>query len=452
MAGTPSEQEADKVELDEEAKKLKLELIKAEARQKIAQAERDAAGAKFPKSDVTAPEGKTEIGEKVGLVGQVLAYGLLDSAADKVRLAVDAALEKPPRLADAATDKALAKPPARILVVEDRQLVATDWAFQMVSEQLDAEKAALERVDVLLTDGLSAAQQQQPSAQRGIVSLAGPASAIRAAASVAGDVATLVGMFRTDYSVTAREVTIGTTPLVSGVVKRLLESKHAYSVAVDGFSVLDSPLVERFWELRKARAALGERAARLKAEKVDPAQRRIDDRRAESKNVEGELTKAVGDKDGAARAEALSKRVEVLRQEVAAAEAEMAPAKGLADAVQAALERFDQFSTAMTTGTTPPLVAAALRERLHGGGLAYSHVLFLGIEGSGAETITRKSLFRRSGQVGFLGGCEVSFLLLDVESGSVAAAGAVPLLGHLRYDLDTGTPGKFSSDVLKGAR
>ena len=130
----------------------------------------------------------------------------------------------------------------------------------------------------------------------------------------------------------------------------------------------------------------------------------------------------------------------------------MAPAKAHADVADAALARFDDFSTAATTGATPPLVAAALRERLHGNDRAYTHVLFVGVEGSGAETITKKGLFRRSGQVGFVGGCEVSFLLLDLESGNVAAAGAVPLVGHLHYDLATGMPGKFTADVLKDTR
>jgi hypothetical protein len=117
------------VPLDDEAKKLKLEAIKAEARKSIATAQQATLEAQLPKSDVTAPEGKIEAGENVGMVAQAVAYSALGDVAGKI--------------AGAIPQK------ASVLIVDSRGLFATDWQYEMVTGDLADQKTALDNAVAL---------------------------------------------------------------------------------------------------------------------------------------------------------------------------------------------------------------------------------------------------------------------------------------------------------------
>ena len=116
----------------------------------------------------------------------------------------------------------------------------------------------------------------------------------------------------------------------------------------------------------------------------------------------------------------------------------MADPRTMVAIAEAAIASFDSFATAVTTvaerSAHPPLVAAALRERLHAPDDEHTHVLFVGLKSAGGETITRRSLFGRSGEVGFLGGAHVSYLLLNVERNRTVAAGTQSLCRNLKYN------------------
>ncbi|MGO8906597.1 MAG: hypothetical protein ACLQMH_13380 [Solirubrobacteraceae bacterium] len=359
---------------DEEAKQLALEQKKAEASKAIAEAQKATLAADFPASETKPLEGKTAVGTGVGLVAQLLAYKLLGPAATDIANALKSELD-----ADAS-----------ILIVEDRALIASDWPYTAIREQLKGYEQLIEALKQRL--------EPVPSGRAPRVAI-GPV--VAGAAAVIGAAATIVGMFRAEYSITSKDVKIGTTPLVAAVARQLLKD---HQVEVDQFALLqDTGIVQEFWETYKKRVELEQASAAHKGPAKDKAQQ---------------------------------------APEIAEAEA--------------TIKQFDAFVTAAITASKganySPLVAAALREALHGDEPKHSHVLYVAIEGTGGETVTRRSLFGRSGQVTHMGGAQVSYLLLDTKENKTVAAGTDTLFGHLSYDLKKNEAGKFVLVELKPAK
>jgi hypothetical protein len=435
------------VPLDEEAKKLKLEQIKAQAQQAIAEAQKSTAQAhkdtllaQLPSSDTKPIEGKVEVGEKVGLVAELVAHSLLGDAA--------------------ATIAGHVPEGARVLLVEDRMLAASDWRYALVDQAINVHKnafrSALEAVEQ--AGGEPVAEEVTPPLD-GVQAEAIPvAAALITANTLVGSAASLAGMFRTDYSITHRDVTFGATPLIAAVAAAILASDGDASAIVDGFQeVAGSGLVTRFGELSDQRARL-ERAKLALNQGQVASEQRSDALRDEAKALTEAYDNALGGSTDGAQTQALKQRLDEIQGSAQTARAALATphaAIALADAV---LARFDAFATAVLTpvegAAYPPLVAAALREQLHGpitapeadGGDSESsaparritHVLYVAAESAGAETIARQRLFGRSGRMGYLGGVQVSFLLLDVATDTTISAGTQPFLGHMHYDLGEG--------------
>lgn len=439
-------------ELDAEAKRLKLEQTKAESRKAIAEAQKGMLAAQLPASEMKPLEGKVDVGTGVGLVGQLLTYRMLDDAATSIATEVK-------------------KDGRKIFVVDSRQLITSDWAYEAVHSQLVVQATALDDamtilaeapelegepglVEIEVEEGVDAEEAATEAAEelagaRGASMELAFVPALTGAAAIVGAAASLVGMFRTDYSISAKEVAIGATPLVAAVAKRLLGNEGA--VCVDGFYTLrNSATINQFWQARAKRNALERRCLTLKAKSVQPSDRLLEDLRAELKETSAAYSKALGEAKAPPNLGSLRNRLRATRRAIRKAENDSAVTRSRVAVAEVSVAQFDAFSTAVSTtakeGEYPPLVAAAIREGLHND--AYTHVLFVGIEGSAAETITRKSFFRRSGQVGYMGGAEVSYLLLDLKSNALVAAGNKTLLSHLNYDLDTSSVGTFTKDVL----
>jgi hypothetical protein len=159
--------------------------------------------------------------------------------------------------------------------------------------------------------------------------------------------------------------------------------------------------------------------------------------------------------------EKLGKHVSDLNDELTKAQADVAPKRALVALADAVIARFDGLATAVSTTAQgapyPPLVAAGIQERLHVGNdnaqamKRIGYVLYVGVEAASGETITRRSLFKPSGTVGFVGGAQVSYLLLKTDEGTTIVAGSEPLLAHLRYDLWNGEVKSVSQvDVIAG--
>lgn len=427
MAAAPGASSAsqDPIELDEEAKSLKLEQIKAEARKAIAESRKATLTAQLPTSSAEPLEGTVDVGEGAGLAGQVVAYRLLGRAATEIAAAVKTA--KGSR-------------PADVMVVEDRALVGSDWTHAAVSKQLGVETATVAEVLKMFPD-----PAEEPKRKFGATAI--PAAAL-VVPQLLGAAASVIGMFRSNYAITSRNAEIGTTPLLAAVAQALLELEEV-GVTVDRFTLsTEEGILDRFSYLQEQRRILEWRATRVKTEELQPATQLIADLRAQETNAATELDKGLGAAQVPPSLNELKARVEALQASVVSEELAIASTRTRITLAEAAMERVDAFTAAATAGDVPPLLTAALRERLHqrtgSNGAAHSHVLYVGVEGSGAETITRTNRFGSNGEVGFVGGLNVAYLLLDVASNALVAAGTIPLLGKVKYDLGDDRAGPLS--------
>src|SRR5262249_37868256 len=146
---------------------------------------------------------------------------------------------------------------AAVKLVEDatqtqafEDLGALDMALGTVIKQLeDAAKASLEGTGLVL---------DRKAMVEGLA-VGGTGAAVTA---VIGAAAGVAGMFRTDYAITGKDVTIGATPLVVALTHQLLQKQ--VPVTVDGFGLADSDLIRAFWTARTQRSKLEELNSGLK--------------------------------------------------------------------------------------------------------------------------------------------------------------------------------------------
>jgi hypothetical protein len=391
-AGMTDEQK--KAAVEASVRKAVADADTAEADSKKAAA--DAFRAALPTSDVKPLPGTVTTGENAGLVGQALVYAKLHEGVGVIARAIPE--------------------DANVLLVEDRDLFASDWAFTMVSRELKELVTVLNAVKAEIT---------KPPAGRAFA----PAIALIGAQAALGGITGILGMFRGNYAITSRPVTLGSHPVVAAIARHL-----AGRVTIDGFSMLDSSIVERFWEARSTRDEIRKRAAERRATELQSLEETVEDKRKEVANAQSELDKALGvaNVDHKPLEDRVKTLVSELEQERKSADA----LRALFTRADDAVARFDAFASAVTTGDRPPLLAAAERERLHDPDRLYSHVVFVSVEGTGAETHTRQTNFSTS--VAFLGGLELSYLVLRTSDNTLVAAGTVPLLAHAKYDIHDG--------------
>lgn len=410
-----------------------LQKIEAEARKAIVEADKATIAAQVPAaSEVKPKEGKVDVGGKVGVVGRLVAYQSLGEAAKAILSSVRAEA------------KAGDHDRSRILIVEKRLLTTSDWSYSVVNSQLTQE------VEVLAT-----AKAGLPAEEKGAeIKALAPLVAIAAVPGLISAVAGVVGMFKTDYAMTSEDVTIGADPLVATVAETLEEA--GFEVTIDGFELVGGGIVQRFWDARRDRVALGEAVARLKAARLAPNDVSLETLKEERKAAAAELDKALANGANAGVVEDLRGRIDELRKKTATEAGATAVLRAAVANAEAAISRFDAFSTAVTTpakeGDPPPLVAAALRERLHedqiDGRPRYTHVLSVSIEGAGSDVITRNATFRKSERIHYLGGAQVSHFLLDVATNRTVAFGSTPALGQMCFDVKDGKAGTIQPIVL----
>ncbi len=403
---------------------VELQKAEAEARKASVEADKAALDAQLPaaSSDVKPAEGKVDVGEKVGMVGRLVAYRRLKEAAETILDSVRSEVT-------AGEDEA-----ARILIVEGRGLATSDWSYVVVDSQLRQEAKALETAESGLPEATAREAFAAPMAMAAVPGL------ISAAAGV-------VGMFKTDYAITAEDMTIGADPLIATVADRLEEA--GFEITIDGFELVGDGIVKRFWDTRSTRVLLGEEVARRKAAQIAPSDAKLVELKDEREDAAAALDKKLSEGGSDDSVKGLRDRINGLRAEAAAEASATAEIRAAIATAEAAIARFDTFATAATTpakeGGPPPLVSAALRERLHeaepDGRPRYTHVLSVSIEGAGSEVVTRKKLFGRSGQVRYLGGAQVSHFLLDVVANRNVAFGSEPVLGQMRFDVGKGQAG-----------
>lgn len=404
-----AEETKDPVADDPKVQEARIAEAIAKANQGAAEAKQNTLKAGLPEASTSKPlEGKVDVDEKSGFLGDLLAYAAMERAVDSLINAV-------PETAKS------------VLLVEDRNLVGSEWVKVLMEGQIAQHTSAID-------SALSAVADPGESGDESKKRMLFGSALLTAAPLIVGAVADLVGMFKTDYSMHGRDVAISATAVLAETAGKL--AGRGIDVKVDTFAfIAESGIVTSFAGLREKLTSLRNAVARLNEGEVLPAQLVIDDLTKAIDGAEKAWAKAVedGKADGAALAET---RLEKLRQERAEKVAALAPRKAAHAQASAVVTAADEFVKAAVTPPAagpPPILAAAVRERLEG----VTHVLFVGVAAAGDDAVTRHGLFAKSGIVGYIGGCAVSYLILDVAAGKLTG-GSGSWVGHTRYDLKDG--------------
>ena len=364
--------------------------------------------AALPAPSVTAPDGSTTVGEGVGLIAELVAYEQLMRAARDIvgRL----------KIPDC----------GRVLIVEDRALAESCWSFSSCSPELlrhdDALKVLKAEIEEELTKPMPVTPDDlyQPSRRAyarsdRLLRVAGPP--LLAAGSVVSTALDLYALFRTDYAISSRQTKIEPTSLVASFVSALLEKEVA--TVVDAFRTLaGSEIMRRFRETQKLRADVAALCSRLVTERVSVLATAADEFYVDLPDDRGP------DHD----LKAVAVRLMASHR-----------ATQLKDKTNAVLTAYDAFTKAITTSsseTPAPLLLAALREDLFADESPML-VLYVHLDSSGGEVITRKGLFRLPGRVAYIGACTISFILTD-PAGEPMTAGTYSYASHVRYVLRSG--------------
>lgn len=217
-------------------------------------------------------------------------------------------------------------------------------------------------------------------------------------------------------------------------------------VLLDGFAGIDpdGTTLEAFTQLSKeiddvASGLLGLRIA------MSPVEAEVTRRRAEIVEARTKWEGAVAEKEpNVDQIAELKAQVDELGRQVDRRASAIAPAQTFLDHANA---RIAAAVSAIVTITTPdaagtsPLLRACSRERLHTDQhdnpdeKSITHVLYVGSTHLGADVITRRSILGSSGRLGFLGGANASWTLLDAAAGAVVNGGAEASAQSMTYDL-----------------
>jgi hypothetical protein len=419
--------------------KAEAEARKASAEADKARTDADSAAfsAAFPKGSPKPREGKVEIEGKVGLVSDLIAHAMMRRAGEEIRNDLVALLDKDEH---------------KILLVSSPDLIGSDWPLAAIAPQLAQHKSELEQTRNRLIDLIAVEfavpepeLEIEPAAVEGDFNamlvgagVLGVGNAMQVSASVISSAAEIAALFQADYKINARDVSIGASPLLAAVAHFLIG--RAKEVNVEGFSLLKrSRLFQDFTAAVDLRLQVRRLATELKASIVTPLDRRIE---WEKEAYEAYSKALVAEKPvGEENLYLLRKRVLELHGAIGEAEDFAAERTGVAVA-EGVLRNFDRFATGLLEPPKegyPPLLAAAIHERLHSETDGYTHVLYAGVEAAGGETITRSTVARTS--IRSIGGAQVSYLLWDVEEERLLAADSRPFLATAKLRPGSGFVG-----------
>jgi hypothetical protein len=416
---------------NEEVKKLALEEAEQKARKAGAEADKaviDARSAAFPAATTKGAEGKVELGDKVGMVADLVAHSMVDKGAGKIVGNIGSHL---------------CQGETKILLVDSPDLIGTDWPYMAVASQIERERKGLEQIAAglravsseagELVESFEVREEAMDIRNLQFSIAAGLSAATQAATSVVGGAADLVSLFRSEYEIKARDVTIGSVPLYAALANHLLAKD--VEVGVDGFSLLtESPIFRAFEEAVGLRVEVQRLTEEVKASEIAPAKESAEVAK-EARSAYFKALSTVPPPDGLG---ALKEQVKIYEEDSDAAAASAAVA-----VAEAAMKGFDAFAGAVVKvegDCLPPLVAAATRERLHSDPLDYTHVLYAGIESAAGESITRRGALRRT-RIRFIGGAQLSYLLWSVSKERLVAADTMPVLGEITMRPGSGFEG-----------
>jgi hypothetical protein len=404
-------------DLDAEAKALKLEQVKAEARKAIAEANAGALNAGLYQAKSEPIKGETTFDEKADSLLSIIALRALDRLTGEISAAVQEAIS---------TGSA-------ILIVDDRALGLTDAAHDEIAARFDWFVEQFQAILAQLqAPAVSTAATHEPEVAF-LAPVLAALPAAQAALSAVGLAADLVGMFKTNYSVQGRAVKFGYTALAAGVADRL--SRSSIAVVIDGFQTLEhSSTLQTFRDLLTLRSQVEESALRCDAVELTGPSARIEalSKRIGAAGAARDSAAEAGQADAAQRGDQV---IASLEEQLAA---EQTPAfltrKAQITAAKTLVAAFDQYiaaTSAIASGDTySPLIAAALRDSLHdgvpttgGGRVEIDHVLYLAIAASGGDVTTQSGLFKNNDNVRLVAAVQATYLLAD-RAGLIKAGGS----------------------------
>lgn len=451
------------VALDADGKQLQLDAEKAKYLEAIAKsqqgvAEAKAASLKSVLPTVTgAPQGEVTLGDKAGGFGPWRAHETIDAVARQIATAVQETLEK--RQA----------PAPRVLVVNDRSLLEGDWTARHVRDTLDRLGRRVGVLQAQLTSGKGALDQgirKYTGAEAGagegdafeheagahdgqvgsesLAAQAGPATGAAPAGvpGAFGAAVDLLGLIRTDYTLTASTVTPGPAELVTLTSAHLAAA--GFAVEADVFATMRaSPSMTRFQALLDARDD-AVRAIFDVAQALAPVEAELAAIAARVAIIEPEWAKAAADAKDAAAVQALRQASDALAEQARRREQAAGPARTLVTYAQQVVADVDAAVTALLQapeGGQAPLFTAARRERLERRGDGQdiiTHALYVSLDAVAADTVTRRSILGASGILRFLTATNASWILLDTATGTVAGGSQESHADIMTFSLETG--------------
>jgi hypothetical protein len=386
--------EAPEVPLDDEARLLLLEQKKAEARKAIVEASTPAVP-KIADSLSLGEKGASSLASVEASRGTKLAAGDIAKAVGAI--------------AGVTT----------VVLVEDRGVAQNDIALTEVQSRLDGLDTTFSSLESVIP--------AIPAPHAGGTELA-PVLALPAILAIANLASGIFGLFRSDYSVSSRDVTPDKLGLIAEVAAGL--SGQSKTVILPGFGLVnESALINKFRALVVRRYELERRIAYLDNGKVLPATQELDALRARLAKLEEAADGyfADGSKDDAwKKAQELITTVSAKIKEKSADAALSADRSNVATG-RSVLTAFDAAATALTTPPAtgyPPLIAAALREKVKMLAAAKGgspHLLFVDVSSAGADAVTRSSGGLNGARAAFIGGVGVTYFLADAEGRLVSS-------------------------------
>lgn len=410
----------------------------AEVQQAIAQAESAAAVAKkaaleatLPKGESKPREGTVTTDEKFGYLATLVAYQVMRACAATIAKAIDA--EK------------LAGGPAKILIVDERNMAQSDLALVQVNRQFAVFRAQFDaqaqQMEDLLQEteaaypptlGEAQLEVQQPDVGAGgleMLPMAPLVPLLAAAPAVVSSVADIVGYFKTDYTVKGLTVDISGDALVAEVAGKIKD----HHVQIFNFNLAkESELITEWSNLVEQKQTLDKDKELVKIQVVEPVTARIASLKEEGAALQVKLDHLTQPAEETER-NAVREQLNQCRQGIVYAQSLLSRAQRAVANADTLSHAFGEFMTSLTATSdpaSPPLwLQAAVRQQIRQQGI--THLLYLKIVSSGGEAITKKS-FLSSGQTSYLGGAAVAYVLASAD-GKVELAGTEVGLEQLDY-------------------
>lgn len=414
---------------EEEAAIKAQEKTIAEAEKAIAEAKKAKLKAEIPDGPTaTPPEGTITTDDKFGYLTELVANDTLIHQVEKLVKKISTA-ELPDN--------------SKILLVDDLSIAARDVQLLQVKSQLDKLKKGMDTqiivndlyfqsreakreikkdgVDVELTKVMASITSL--TAIPAVASVIGSAAAITplltAAGAVVGSVGSIVNMFRKDYTIKGKEISlsdIALKALIAGELGEFKEKKYLVYLP-DFYSITNSRLIGTFEEVGKKRWKLEYQVQLLQQQIVEPTKKAVAELETEIKKIKDPSLLEHKKKE--------LKDLTVVQQ---AAEKAVLQSKIL----MAIYDKSNEVLLTTAEGqNASPLAAAILQEKISE--LQITHLLYAKIVSSGGEAITGKRMIG-SGETAYLGGSVVSYVLAKVE-GEIVAAGTLVEAGRLDYKL-----------------